>query len=74
MGSFDIAPRDYHLFRSLQNSLAEQQFQNKVEVRKIVSSFISSKDQAFFRRGFHQLPERWQRIVEANGSYINYLI
>ena len=44
----DIRPCDYHLFRSVQNSLAEQQFQNKVEVRKIVDNFISSTDHAFF--------------------------
>ena len=65
----DIAPCNYHLFRSLQNSLAEQQFQNEFEVRKIVDNFISSKDQAFLRPGIHQLPERWQRVVETNTDY-----
>ena len=64
----DIAPCDYHLFRSLQNSLAEQQFQNEVEVRKIVHNFISSTDHTFFRCGIHQLPECWQRVVEVNGG------
>ena len=67
----DIAPGDYHLFRSLQNSLVEQQFQNEVEVRKTVDNSISSTDHAFFRCGIHQLPERWQRVVEVNGAYIN---
>ena len=67
----NIAPCDYHLFRSLQNSLAEQQFQNEVEVRKIVDDFISLTDHAFFRCGIHQLPERWQRVVEVNGTYIS---
>ena len=61
-----------YLFRSLQNSLAEQQFQNKIEVRKIVEKFISSTDHAFFRCGNHQLPERSQRVVEVNvDAYIN---
>ena len=63
MGSFtasgvyspDIARCDYDLFRSLKNSLAEQQLQNAVEVRKIVDNFISSPDHAFFRCGIHQL-------------------
>ena len=67
----DIALCDYQLFRSLQTSLPEQQFQNEVEVRKIVDNFISSTDHAFFRCGIHQLPERWQRVVEVNGAYIN---
>ena len=30
----DIAPCDYHLFRSLQNSLAEQQFKMKLKCEK----------------------------------------
>ena len=67
----DTAPCDYHLFRYLQNSLAEQQFQNEVEVRKIVDNFISSTDHAFFQCRTHQLPERWQRVVEVNGAYTN---
>ena len=67
----DIAPCNYHLFRSLQNSLAEQQFQNEVEVRKIVDNFILSTNHDFFRCGIHQLPERWQRVVEVNSAYIN---
>ena len=25
----------------------------------------------FFRCGIHRLPERWQRVVEVNGAYIN---
>ena len=25
----------------------------------------------FFQCGIHQLPERWQRVVEVNGTYIN---
>ena len=47
----DIAPCDYHLFCSLQNSLAEQQFLNEVDVRKILDNFISSTDHAFFDVG-----------------------
>lgn len=67
----DVAPSDYHLFRSFQNSLAEQKLHNEDDVRKVVDKFIASKNQAFFRRGIHQLPERWQRVVEANGDYID---
>ena len=66
-----IAPCEHHLFRSLQNSLAEQQFQNEVEVRKIVDNSISSTNHAFFRCGIHQLFERWQRVVRVNDAYIN---
>ena len=66
----DTAPTDYYLFHSLQNTLAEQHFKTEDEVRKVIDEFIASKDQAFWRRGIHQLPERWQSVVEASGDYI----
>ena len=65
----DIASTDCHLFHSLQNILAEQHFKTEDEVRKVIDEFIASKDQAFWRRGIHQLPERWQSLVEASGDY-----
>ena len=40
-------------------------------MRKIVDNFISSTGHAFFRFGIHQLPKRWQRVVEVTGAYIN---
>ena len=66
----EIAPTDYHLFHSLQNILAEQHFKTEDEVPKVIDEFITSKDRAFWRRGIHQLPERWQSVVEVSGDYI----
>ncbi|KAG5319240.1 MOS1T transposase, partial [Pseudoatta argentina] len=45
----DIAPSDFHLFRSMAHGLAQ----------KWIDSWIASKDMSFFRRGIHGLPERW---------------
>ncbi|KAG5323649.1 MOS1T transposase, partial [Pseudoatta argentina] len=55
----DIAPSDFHLFRSMAHGLAQ----------KWIDSWIASKDMSFFRRGIHVLPERWEKGVSSDGQY-----
>ena len=40
-------------------------------MKKWFDSWISSKDEQFFRRGIHSLPERWSKVVESDGKYFN---
>ena len=61
----DIAPSDYHLFRSMAHGLADQHFRSHDEVTK----WIASKDEQFFRRGIRTLPERWEKVVASDGQY-----
>lgn len=42
--SLDIAPSDYHLFRSMSHGLAEQRFSSYEDTKKLVDSWIASKD------------------------------
>lgn len=65
----DLAPSDYHLFRSMTHGLAETQFGSYEEVQKWVDSWIASKDDQFFRHGIRMLPERWEKVIEKNGQY-----
>lgn len=67
----DLAPSDYHLFRSMQNALAETRFSNYEEVRKWIAEWISSKDQGFYRKGIQLLPERWSKVIESKGKYFD---
>ena len=66
----DLAPSDYHLFRSMQISLADVRFRNAEEVQKWVDDWIASKDEDFFKRGIHKLPRRWEEVIANDGQYI----
>ena len=65
----DIAPSDYHLFRSMVFGLAEQRFHSYEDTKKWIDSWIASKDVLFFRRGIHMLSERWEKVVASDEQY-----
>lgn len=65
----DIAPSDFHLFRSMAHGLAEQRFHSYEDTKEWIDSWIASKDISFFRRGIHILPERWEKVVSSDGQY-----
>lgn len=67
----DIAPSDYHLFRSMQNGLVGTRFRNAEEVRKWIDDWIAAKPTSFFRHGIAMLPERWEKVVENDGKYFD---
>ena len=65
----DIAPSDYHLFRSMAHDLTDQHFTSYDECKNWVDSWIASKDESFFRRGIRILPERWEKVVACDVQY-----
>ncbi|KAG5316029.1 MOS1T transposase, partial [Pseudoatta argentina] len=65
----DIAPSDFHLFRSMAHGRADRRFHSYEEAQKWIDSWIASKDMSFFRRGIHVLPERWEKVVSSDGQY-----
>ena len=66
----DLAPSDYHLFRSLDNSLRGKTFNDDDAVKSHLTQFLAEKDQTFYERGIFKLSERWQKVIEQNGKYI----
>jgi len=66
----DLAPSDFHLFRSLQNSLNGKTFASEDLIKQHLDKFLAEKDRKFYERGIMKLPERWQKIIEQNGQYI----
>ena len=56
----DIAPSDFHLFRSLQNSLNGKIFNPLEDSKRHLEQFFAQKDK-FWEDGIMKLPEKWQK-------------
>jgi histone-lysine N-methyltransferase SETMAR len=65
----DLAPSDYHLFRSMEHFLRGRSFEIVEEVEVAVQEFFNSKPPEWYRRGIEQLAERWQRVIDNGGLY-----
>ena len=55
----NLAPSDYYLFQSLQNSLNGKTFNDDGVLKSHLVHFFVYKDQKFYERGIMNLPERW---------------
>lgn len=66
----DLAPSDYHLFRALQHHLDGKRFKDQEEIQHDLTTFFELQPEDFWRKGIHSLPERWQQVVDCDGSYI----
>ena len=66
----DLAPSDYHLFRSLQNSLDGKTLADKRAAENHLKKFFADKPQKFYTDGIMKLPEKWQKVIDNNGQYI----
>jgi len=66
----DLAPSDFYLFRFLKKHLRGHHFESPVELRDAVTEFFDSLTPEFFHKAFCELRLRWQKVTNANGSYI----
>ena len=66
----DLAPSDYYLFRSLKNSLNGVNFSSKEASENHFVQFFAQKSQKFYSDGIMILPEKWQKVIDQNGTYI----
>jgi hypothetical protein len=66
----DLAPSDYHLFRSLSNNLRGVPFNKAAELQNWLDDFFTAKPANFFKRGIKNLPESWEAVVNNGGEYI----
>ncbi len=66
----DLSPTDYHLFRSLSNSLRDKRFDDEKALRQHLSHFFDSKPKEFYANGIRSLPKRWQEVIDNDGAYI----
>ncbi len=65
----DLAPSDFHLFRSMAHGLADQHFGSYEECKKWVDDWFCARGPEFWGRGIRLLPERWEKVVTSDGQY-----
>ena len=69
----DLAPSDYHMFRSLKDSLRGQSFGCGEEVIDTINDWFELQDKQFFVDGVNLLAHRWEKRVVLEGDYIEKL-
>jgi histone-lysine N-methyltransferase SETMAR len=60
----DLAPSDYHLFRSLQSCLKGKNFTSPEACKNHLEQFFALKTGAFCMDGIMKLPEGWLKVIE----------
>jgi transposase len=68
----DLAPNDYHLFRSMEHFLRNEKFKNIDEIKENLTGFFDSKPRDFYRRGIFMLPDMWLNVIDLEGDYFDY--
>jgi len=66
----DIAPSDYRLFRSLQNSLNGIKLVLQEACENHLIHFFNQEPQKFFTDGIMALPAKWRNIADNNRAYL----
>jgi len=66
----DLAPADYHVFRSLKDSLRGQRFGCDEEVIDTINDWFELQDKQFFVDDVNLLTHRWEKRVVLEGDDI----
>ena len=66
----DLAPSDYHLFRSLQNSLNGVKLASQEACENHLVQFFAQKSQKFYSDEIMVLLEKWQKVIDQNSKYV----
>jgi histone-lysine N-methyltransferase SETMAR len=66
----DLAPSDYFLFSHLKKDLRGKRFESDQELVQMVTEWFDSKDETFYKKGIEGLRDRWLRVIDMHGEYI----
>ena len=66
----DLAPSDYHTFRSIATFFKGKQFADVGDVENGCHDFFSSKPKTWYRHDIEDLARRWLLTIENNGMYL----
>ena len=62
--STDLVPTEYHFFRALSDSLRDMYFSQTSDLKEWLREYFDSKPSKFYADGIHELPIRWQQVVD----------
>jgi len=65
----DLAPSDYHMFRSMSHFLRGRRFETLDGVENGIKEFFASKSPDWYRSGIEDLARRWMSVIECGGLY-----
>ena len=65
----DLAPSDYHLFRSMSHFLMGKKFNSVTDVESGILEFLQSKPPEWYQKGIQNLAERWLKTIANEGLY-----
>ena len=65
----DLAPSDFHLFRSMEHFLRGKKFETNRCVEMACSQFFESKTSSWYENGIKSLLGRWNKAIESDGLY-----
>jgi len=66
----DLAPTDFHLFRSLSNQMSGITFDDEDDLKTWITDFFNTRSEDFWAKGIEKLIERWEKVVNSDGEYI----
>ena len=66
----DLAPSDFHLFRSMKDGLCGQHFPSNNVVIAAVKQWTTSAGADFYERSMQALVHRWRKCIADGGDYV----
>lgn len=64
----NLAPTNYTFFRSFHLTFASPSFYTKNQMQSCIDAFIVSKPTSFFKDVIGMLPNKWLKVIDANGQ------
>ena len=65
----DLAPTDYHIFRTLSNEMRSVTFDNDKDLENWLNNFKSGSSN-FWQNDINKLVDRWKQVVNTDEEYI----
>lgn len=66
----DLAPSDFWLFGQMKEPLRGHQYSSVQALASAINQWVRGTPREFFAAGIEKLPERWQKCVNLQGTYI----